>query len=131
MSGAQGAGDRSDLASRPSGVDAPRIFISYRRDDSEGHTGRLYDALASRFGDEQVFMDIDTIPLGVDFARVITEAVASCDVLIAVIGRDWLTLADSTGRRRIDSPDDFVRLEIKAVIYFQGSFRQSKRQSLS
>ena len=94
----------------------PRVFISYRREDSEGHTGRLFDALASRFGDEHVFMDIDTIPLGIDFARVISEAVASCDVLVAVIGRSWLTIADSSGRRRLDNPEDFVRLEIKAAL---------------
>jgi nucleotide-binding universal stress UspA family protein len=94
----------------------PRIFISYRREDSEGHTGRLYDALAGRFGAEHVFMDIDTVPLGVDFTRVIAEAVGACDVLIAVIGRDWLTLADPSGRRRLDNPEDFVRLEIKAAL---------------
>ena len=94
----------------------PRIFISYRREDSEGHTGRLFDALAGRFGDEQVFIDIDTIPLGVDFTRVIEEAVSSCDVLIAVIGPRWLSLSDESGRKRLDNPEDFVRLEIKAAL---------------
>jgi hypothetical protein len=64
-----------------------RIFLSYRRDDASGHAGRLYDALSARFGAENVFMDIDTIDLGADFVQVITEAVASCDVLIALLGQ--------------------------------------------
>lgn len=93
-----------------------RIFLSYRREDASGHAGRLYDALASRFGAENVFMDIDTIDLGADFVNVITEAVASCDVLIALIGRQWLTAADAEGRRRLDTPDDFVRLELDAAL---------------
>lgn len=95
---------------------APRIFISYRRDDDEGYTGRLYDALVHRFGAESVFMDIDTIPLGVDFTLFITEQVSSCDVLIAMIGRQWLTIVDDSGQRRIDNPEDFVHLEIKAAL---------------
>lgn len=94
----------------------PKIFISYRREDSEGHSGRLFDALVQRFGEESVFMDIDTIPLGVDFTRVIAEAVGSCDVLIAVIGRDWVAISDSSGQRRVDNPEDYVRLEIKAAL---------------
>jgi TIR domain-containing protein len=61
-------------------------------------------------------MDIDTIPLGVDFTRVIAEAVGSCDVLIAVIGREWVTITDSSGQRRLDNPEDYVRLEIKAAL---------------
>jgi hypothetical protein len=94
----------------------PRVFISYRREDSEGHAGRLYDALTARFGAEQVFMDVDAIPLGVDFAQVIEKAVGSCDVLIAVIGREWLSIEGSDGHRRLDNPDDFVRLEIRAAL---------------
>src|SRR5262249_535992 len=78
--------------------------------------GRLFDALAGRFGNGQVFMDIDTVPLGVDFTRVIEEAVGSCDVLIAVVGPRWLSASDASGRKRLDSTDDFVRLEIKAAL---------------
>jgi hypothetical protein len=84
-----------------------RIFLSYRREDASGHAGRLYDALSARFGADNVFMDIDTIDLGADFAEVITRAVASCDVLIALIGRHWLS-------ERLENPDDFVRLEVEA-----------------
>ena len=91
------------------------IFISYRRDDSAGHTGRLYDRLAAHFGDDQVFMDIDQIEPGEDFVQIIEEAVGSCEILIAVIGRRWLTAGDETSRR-LDNPNDFVRLEIAAAL---------------
>jgi formylglycine-generating enzyme required for sulfatase activity len=91
------------------------IFICYRRDDSAGHAGRLYDQLAAHFGDEQIFMDIDHVEPGEDFVRVIEEAVGSCEILIALIGRSWLTSRDETGRR-LDNPNDFVRLEIAAAL---------------
>jgi formylglycine-generating enzyme required for sulfatase activity len=93
-----------------------RIFISYRRDDSAGYAGRLYDRLSERFGQGQIFMDIDTIEPGLDFVEVIEKAVGSCDVLIALIGRQWLTITDATGRRRLDNPEDFVRLEIATAL---------------
>jgi hypothetical protein len=87
--------------------------VSYRRGDS-GHAGRLYDALSSRFGADNVFMDVDTIDPGADFAEVINRAVTSCDVVIALIGRGWLTANDIEGRRRLEDPDDFVRLELES-----------------
>jgi hypothetical protein len=93
-----------------------RIFINYRRDDTPGHAGRLYDALTARFGDESVFIDVDKIDPGIDFKRAINQGVSRCDALIAVIGRQWLTIEDSAGRRRLDSPDDYVRLEIEAAL---------------
>jgi glycine cleavage system H protein len=93
-----------------------RIFISYRRDDSAGYAGRLYDRLSDRFGEDQIFMDIDTIEPGLDFVEVIEEAVGSCDALIALIGKQWLTITDATGRRRLDNPEDFVRLEIATAL---------------
>jgi hypothetical protein len=93
-----------------------RIFLSYRREDASGHAGRLYDALAARFGDENVFIDVDTIDPGVDFAEAITRAVAGCDALIALIGREWLIATDEEGRRRLDDPQDFVRLELEAAL---------------
>ena len=89
--------------------------MSYRRSDS-GHAGRLYDALASRFGPDNVFMDIDAIDPGVDFAEVINRAVTACEVVIALIGREWVTATDAKGRRRLESPDDFVRLELESAL---------------
>jgi hypothetical protein len=93
-----------------------RIFISYRREDSAGYAGRLYDRLSQHFGSDQIFMDIDTIKPGVDFVEVIEEAVGSCDVLIALIGKQWLTITDARGQQRLNDPTDFVRLEIKAAL---------------
>lgn len=90
--------------------------MSYRRDDASGHAGRLYDVLAARYGAEQVFMDIDAIPLGSEFGEVISRSVASCDVLIALIGRGWKQAMDSDGHRRLDDPDDFVRREIESAL---------------
>src|SRR6266545_1762647 len=91
------------------------IFINYRREDSAGHAGRLFDRLSSHFPG-RVFMDIDTIEPGVDFVEVIENAVGSCEVLIVVIGREWLRLKDAAGRRRLDDPQDFVRLEVAMAL---------------
>jgi TIR domain-containing protein len=93
-----------------------RIFISYRRGDSSGHAGRLYDRLVDHFGSDRVFMDVDTLEPGVDFVDALHTAVGSCAVLIALIGDDWLDATDAAGRRRLDSPNDFVRVEIAAAL---------------
>jgi hypothetical protein len=93
-----------------------RIFISYRREDTAYPAGWLYDRLADRYGEGQVFKDVDSIQLGDDFVEVITTAVGSCDVLLALIGDEWLTITDTHGRRRLDDADDFVRLEIEAAL---------------
>lgn len=93
-----------------------RVLISYRREDTAGHAGRVYDALIDHFGREQVFMDIDAIEPGVDFSEVIAQEVSSCDVLLAVIGRRWLSITDAKGRRRLDNPEDFHRLEIQEAL---------------
>jgi formylglycine-generating enzyme required for sulfatase activity len=91
------------------------IFVSYRRDDSGGHAGRLYDRLTTHFGEDQIFMDIDQIEPGEDFVQVIEDAVGSCGILLALIGRSWLTSRDEAGRR-LDNPKDFVRLEIAIAL---------------
>jgi len=90
-----------------------RIFISYRREETAYPAGWLFDRLVDRFGG-QVFKDVDSIELGDDFVEVITNAVGSCDVLLALIGDQWLTIKDEDGQRRLDDPTDFVRLEIEA-----------------
>ncbi len=92
------------------------IFISYRRDDAEGQAGRLFDDLVKQFGEDAVFMDVAGIDAGRDFRRAIDEQVATCGVLLAIIGRSWLTLTDEGGRRRLDDPADFVRLETSSAL---------------
>lgn len=89
------------------------IFISYRRVDSDDIVGRIYDRLAEEFGKEAIFKDVDAIPLGSDFRQVIDEAVGRCQVLLAVIGRDWLTVTETDGSRRLDNSRDYVRSELE------------------
>jgi hypothetical protein len=89
------------------------IFISYRREDDAGIAGRISDLLADTF---KVYIDVDTRRFGYDFVDRITEAVAKCEVLIAVIGPTWLDTCDKAGNRRLDDPDDWVRLEIAAAL---------------
>lgn len=92
------------------------IFISYRRDDSEGEAGRLFDDLAAQFGKNSVFMDVSGIGVGLDFRKAIDRSVATCGVLLAVIGKDWLDMKNEAGQRRLDDPSDFVRLETAAAL---------------
>lgn len=89
-----------------------KIFISYRRDDSAGYAGRLFDHLAARFGGKNIFMDIDTIEPGEDFRKVVNDAVGTCDVVLVMIGKQWTNVADEKGQRRLDNPRDWVRTEV-------------------
>jgi len=98
----------------------PKIFISYRREDSEHVAGRIYDRLAPHFGRDNVFLDIDAIPFGVDFREYLDQAVGQCDVLLAIIGKQWLDIRHKEGlrggTRRLDDPADFVRIEILSAL---------------
>jgi|SRR5579859_1948139 len=94
----------------------PRIFISYRREDSESEAGRLYDALALRLGRDQVFRDIYALRPGEEFAVAIDRVLAASDVELVLIGRRWLTVADATGRRRLDDPADLHRREVATAL---------------
>ncbi|HSB70729.1 MAG TPA: CHASE2 domain-containing protein [Candidatus Methylomirabilis sp.] len=94
----------------------PTIFISYRRDDSIANAGRLFDWLSRQFGRERVFLDTEKIASGDRFAGVLEERLGATDVLLAVIGPKWLTIADGTGRRRIDDPADFVVFEVATAL---------------
>jgi tetratricopeptide (TPR) repeat protein len=96
----------------------PKIFISYRRADSRKDASRIYDRLVQAFGVDNVFMDVnnDNIPLGRDFRGVLRESVARCDVLLALIGKSWLNITDDQGQRRLDNPNDFVRIEIESAL---------------
>jgi len=93
-----------------------RIFISYRREDTAYPAGWLFDRLSEHFKAGEVFKDVDSIELGDDFVKEITAAVGSCDVLLALIGEQWLTITDKGGARRLDDPGDFVRVEIEAAL---------------
>ena len=95
---------------------AGKIFINYRRDDSGAAAGRLHDRLAQTFGRENLFMDVDHIPAGVDFVDYLPSQVAACDVFLAVIGPNWLDAKDDDGRRRFDNPNDYVAVEIAAAL---------------
>jgi len=90
----------------------PKVFISYRREETAGHAGRLYDVMASRFGDSNVFMDVDIAP-GVDFVNRITQAVDACHVLLVIIGPRWASITNGAATPRLAQPGDFVRLEVE------------------
>src|SRR6478736_569986 len=91
------------------------IFLSYRRDDSTSATGRLADSLEAHFGDDRVFRDRE-IAAGDDFVAAIRRSVESATVVLVVVGRRWLDASDAAGRRRLDDPGDFVRLEIELAL---------------
>jgi len=93
-----------------------RIFISYRREDTAYPAAQLFNRLIAHYGEGQVFKDVDTIRPGDKFPEVIRSAVRSCYVLLALIGGQWLSVTDSNGQRRIDRPDDYVRLELQAAL---------------
>jgi hypothetical protein len=95
----------------------PRIFLSYRRrGEASGFAGRLADRLVKHFGADQIFRDVEDIASGVDFVDAINEGVEACEALLVVIGPDWLTVQDASGRRRLDDPRDFVRLEVASAL---------------
>ncbi len=96
---------------------AGRIFINYRRGDDPGYTQALFHRLESEFGRDALFMDVEGyIKAGDDFAEVLDAQVAQSDVLLVVIGPRWADAEDETGRRRLDNPEDFVRIEIAAAL---------------
>lgn len=92
------------------------IFISYRREDSGAYAGRLSDWLVEHFGKQRIFMDRATLKVGVDFVTQIETAIASCQVCLAVIGKQWLTIQDQEGKQRLTKSDDFVRAEIELAL---------------
>ncbi len=92
------------------------IFISYRRSDSADNAGRIYDRLVEEFGEDPIFKDVDSIPLGSDFKEYLNQKVSECNVLLAIIGDRWVDASDATGKRRLEDPDDFVRVEIESAL---------------
>lgn len=92
------------------------VFISYRRDDSGYVTDRIYEYLVAECDQEAIFRDLESIPFGKSFRQQISEALAECNALLAVIGPQWLTIRDENGERRLDNPDDLVRVEIETAL---------------
>ena len=92
------------------------LFVCYRREDTQDAAGRLYDRLSATYSNARVFMDIDSVPLGIDFVEHVTKQIAGCSAVIVMIGRRWLTVKDRKRRRRLDDPDDLVRAEIRAAL---------------
>jgi TIR domain-containing protein len=95
---------------------ASKIFISYRRDDSAAMAGRLHDRLAEKFGEANLFIDVDNMPAGADFVKYLSKQVESCDLFLCTVGPNWLNAKDEDGKRRLDQPDDYVRVEIAAAL---------------
>jgi hypothetical protein len=94
----------------------PRLFLSYRREDSPYAAGRLYDHLVDAFGEEAIYFDVAGSCAGIDFRRQIADEIAKCDAVIVVIGEKWLVLEDAEGNRRIDQPNDMVHIEIRSAL---------------
>jgi TIR domain len=92
------------------------IFVSYRRSDSADVTGRICDQLKVLLGDVRVFRDVDSIALGRDFREAVSEAVGQCEVLLAIIGKEWLSGTGDDGKRRLDDSNDYVHIEIASAL---------------
>lgn len=92
------------------------IFISYRRDDTAPYAGRLFDKLTVLYGEDRVFMDIDSIRPGADFVEILEAKLAASDTMLIVIGKNWLSAKDDDGLQRLQNPKDFVRLEVAEAI---------------
>jgi hypothetical protein len=92
------------------------IFINYRRDDAPGVAGRLFDHLRPKFSRRSIFMDVDAMKPGKDFVKQLDTQVAQCGVLLAVIGPHWLDAKDRNGQRRLDSDNDYVRIELASAL---------------
>ncbi len=97
-------------------ADAGSIFLNYRREESQWVAGRLHDRLAAVFGQDRIFTDVDGIPAGQDFTKVLEDAVGNCRVLLAIIGQSWTDALDEAGRRRLENPHDWVRFEIESAL---------------
>ncbi len=93
-----------------------KIFISYRRDDSQIASQSIYEALVHELGNDQVFFDIDDIPYGVNFKTHLDRVVSECGIMLVMMGPDWLGAEDAQGRRRLDDPTDFVRIEVESAL---------------
>jgi hypothetical protein len=108
----QMAGSSATLASLP----GKTVFVCYRRQDAEDAAGRLHEELVGVYGRERIFMDIDSVPLGVNFVTHTREQIQGCGVVLVMIGRSWNTITDSDGSRRLADPADHVRIEVATAL---------------
>ena len=95
-----------------------KIFISYRREDSQYPADMLFKALQPHVDDPDadIFIDVDSIPLGENFVKYLDQKVGECEILLALIGRGWLKSRNDMGELRLDNPEDFVRVEIASAL---------------
>ena len=93
-----------------------KIFISYRREDTSGESGRLKDKLELEFGKDSIFYDVETLEAGLNFDQSIAKALDESGVLLAMIGPHWLKVSDALGNPRIQNSDDWVKKEIAAAL---------------
>jgi tetratricopeptide (TPR) repeat protein len=114
-SGSSGKSPIRSVHGRDEGEQAVKLFINYRRDDTDDFAGRLYERLISEFGTDNIFKDVDSIRPGQNWRAVLQESVGSCDVVLALIGKHWCACADAKGQRRLMSEDDWVRFELEAA----------------
>lgn len=97
-----------------------RLFLSYRREDSAGHAGRLADHLLDRYGAASLFMDVGSIEAGADFTAEIERAISDSESVLVVIRPGWLDAQNFLGTRRLDDPADFVRREVETALALRG-----------
>jgi hypothetical protein len=92
------------------------VFISYRRQTAPGEARAIFSSLAGRLGQSAVFMDVDSISLGRDFRNELQKTLAACDFMLVIIDKDWAGNKDEKGRRRLENPHDYVRMEIETAL---------------
>jgi hypothetical protein len=92
------------------------VFISYRREDSSGIAGRIADRLRARLGRKSVFFDLDDVPPSHEWREVLASRVGACNALVAVIGKRWNPASEKLGERRLDDPNDTLRIEIETAL---------------
>lgn len=93
------------------------VFISYRRSDTQHVTGRLFARLAPRYlAEAEIFMDVEAIAAGADFVSKLKTSLEGCKICLVMIGPRWLTESNADGQRRIDDPEDLVRLEVAEAL---------------
>src|ERR1051326_8101122 len=92
------------------------VFISYRRSDGGGYAGRIFDRLCEHLGKERIFRDVDSIEGGTRFRDAIAKQLSTCKVVLALIGPEWLDARDESGKRRLDAPEDWVRIELSNAL---------------